>query len=146
MERSLILVKPDAVERGLTGSILSRLEKEGLKLVALKMLCMDRKLAGEHYAVHNGKPFFEGLVNYITSGPIVAAIFEGERAIERIREIMGATDPAKAKPGTIRKDFGIDIERNSIHGSDSPATAEKEMSLFFSKKETFDYQRKATES
>ncbi len=131
MEKSLVLIKPDAVQRGLTGAIIARLEGRGLKLVALRMLHLDAALARRHYAVHRDKPFFEGLVKYITSGPIVAAVFEGEGAIELIRKTMGATDPAKAEAGTIRADFGLDIERNAIHGSDSLKTAEQEIKLFF---------------
>jgi nucleoside-diphosphate kinase len=142
MEKSLVLVKPDAVERGLSGAVLARIEKEGLKLIALKMIQMSRALAERHYAVHNGKPFFPGLINYITSGPIVAAIFEGDDGINRIRNIMGKTDPAKAEPGTIRRDFGLDIEKNVIHGSDSAETAAIEIALFFAGMETVSYQRK----
>jgi nucleoside-diphosphate kinase len=142
MERSLILVKPDAVERGFSGAIIGRIEGSGMKLVAMKMLHMDRMLAERHYAVHKEKPFFTGLINYITSGPIVAAVFEGEDAVNSIRRIMGATNPAKADAGTIRKDFGTDIERNAVHGSDSPATAEQEIRLFFAGSEIQDYPRK----
>ncbi len=142
MEKSLVLVKPDAVERGFSGAILGRIEKDGLKLVGLKMLQMSKALAERHYAVHADKPFFPGLVSYITSGPIVAAVFEGDNAIARIRAIMGKTDPAKADPGTIRRDFGIDIEKNAVHGSDAPETAEKEIALFFAGMETVNYQRK----
>jgi nucleoside-diphosphate kinase len=137
MERSLVLVKPDAMERQLAGAILSRLQAAGLKLIALKMLHMDKTLAGRHYAVHKGKPFFDGLLAYITSTPIVAAVFEGEDAIARIRKIMGATDPAKAAPGTIRKDYGLDMQRNSTHASDSPENGEIEIALYFTKKEIF---------
>jgi nucleoside-diphosphate kinase len=137
MERSLVLVKPDATARGLSGAIVGRLEEKGLKLVALRMLHMDEALAQRHYAVHKEKPFFKGLVKYITSGPIVAAVFEGEGAVERIRGIMGATDPAKAEPGTIRRDFGLDVEKNSTHASDSPETARSETKLFFGEKEIF---------
>ena len=137
MERSLVLIKPDAMQRGLGGTIISRLEKLGLKLVALKMLHMDKALAGRHYAVHKDKPFFENLVNYITSAPIIAAVFEGEGAVAAIRKAMGATDPAKAEPGTIRADFGLNIEHNSVHGSDSVETAEKESKLFFTEDEIF---------
>lgn len=140
MERSLVLIKPDGTQRGLTGAILARLEKQGMRLVALKMLHMDKGLARRHYAVHNGKPFFNGLVDYITSGPIVAAVFEGEKAVETIRRIMGPTDPAKAEPGTIRGDYGLDIERNTVHGSDSVENAEKEIKLFFSEKEIVSFQ------
>ncbi|MFC1993588.1 nucleoside-diphosphate kinase [Chloroflexota bacterium] len=139
MEMSLVLVKPDAMERGLAGTLISQLEGLGLKLVALKMLQMDRALAQEHYAVHKDKPFFSSLVDYVSSGPIVAAVFEGERAVERIRDAMGPTDPAKAEAGTIRGDFGLDIEHNSVHGSDSMETAEKEIKLFFSWAEIFGY-------
>ena len=139
MERSLILIKPDAMERGLAGIIISRLEKQGLKLVALKMLLMDKALAKQHYAIHTSKPFFKGLVNYISSAPIIAAVFKGEGAVEVIRKLMGATDPAKAEAGTIRSDFGLDIERNVIHGSDSVETAKDEIKLFFSENETFSY-------
>jgi len=142
MEKSLVLVKPDAVERGLSAEILARIEKNGLKLVALKMLQMSRALAGTHYAVHYGKPFFPGLIDYITSGPIVAAVFEGEDAVSRIRAIMGKTDPAKAEAGTIRRDFGIDIEKNATHASDSPETAAVEIALYFAGMETVTYQRK----
>ncbi len=139
MERSLVLIKPDAIQRGLAGTIISRLEKPGLKLVALKMLRMDKALAKRHYAIHTGKPFFEGLVNYISSAPIIAAVFEGEGAVGVIRKLMGATDPAKAEAETIRGDFGLDIERNAVHGSDSVETAEEEIKLFFSENEIFNY-------
>jgi len=139
MERSLVLIKPDAVQRGLTGTIIARLEKQGLKMVALKMLHLDKALAQRHYAIHKDKPFFDSLVNYISSAPIVAAVFEGEGAVEVIRKAMGATDPAKAEAGTIRGDFGLDIERNTVHGSDSVDTAEEEIKLFFAKDEIFGY-------
>ena len=139
MERSLVLIKPDAVDRGLGGTIIGRLESLGLRLVALRMLQMDKALAEEHYAIHRDKPFFSGLVTYITSGPILAAVFEGGQAVEEIRKAMGPTDPANAEAGTIRGDFGIDIERNAIHGSDSVVTAEGEIRLFFSEDEIFNY-------
>lgn len=137
MERSLVLIKPDAMYNGLGGAIISRLERLGLRVVALKMLHMDKALAKRHYAVHKGKPFFENLVNYITSAPIIAAVFEGEGSVGVIRKAMGATDPAKAEPGTIRADFGLNVERNAIHGSDSVETAEKEIKLFFAEDEIF---------
>jgi len=137
MERSLVLIKPDAMQAGLGGAIIGRLEKLGLKMVALKMLHMDKALAEKHYAAHRDKPFFASLVNYITSAPIIAAVFEGEGAVARIRKAMGATDPAKAEPGTIRADFGSSIERNAIHGSDSVETAEKEIKLFFAEDEIY---------
>ena len=139
MERSLVLIKPDAMQRRLAGTIISCLEGQGLKLVALRMLHLDRALATRHYAIHTGKPFFEDLINYITSTPIIAAVFEGEGVVEVIRKIMGATDPAQAEAGTIRGDFGLDIQRNAVHGSDSIETAEKEIKLFFSGDEIFDY-------
>ena len=139
MERSLVLIKPDALQRGLTGDIIARLEKQGLKIVALKMLHLDKALAQRHYAVHKDKPFFNNLVNYISSTPIIAVIFEGGKAVEVTRNTMGATDPAKAEMGTIRGDFGLDIERNTIHGSDSIETAEEEIKLFFSEDEIFNY-------
>ena len=137
MERSLVLIKPDAMQRRLTGTIIARLEREGLKLVALKMLHLDKALAQQHYAIHRDKPFFGGLVNYISSAPIIAAVFEGKKAVGVIRKAMGATDPAKAEAGTIRGDFGLDIEHNTIHGSDSVETAEKEIKLFFNEDEIY---------
>jgi len=137
MERSLVLVKPDAIERGLGGTIVSRLEGLGLKLVALRMLHLDKSLAERHYDIHRDKPFFADLVDFITSSPIIAAVFEGAGAVAVIRKELGATDPAQAAPGTIRADFGRDIQRNAVHGSDSPATAKKEIGLFFTADEIF---------
>jgi nucleoside-diphosphate kinase len=137
MEKTLVLIKPDAMQRGLASTILSRLEKLGLKLAALKILHLDKQFAQQHYAVHRDKPFFSSLVEYISSAPIVAAVFEGDKAVERAREAMGATDPAKAEAGTIRGDLGLDIEHNSVHGSDSVETAEKEIRLFFTDNEIF---------
>ena len=131
MEKSLVLIKPDAMERNLADTIISRLEKLGLRLVAKKMLHLDTALAQRHYAVHRDKPFYDSLVSYISSAPIIACVFEGEGAVETIRKAMGATDPAQADKGTIRGDFGIDIEHNTVHGSDSVATAEEEIKLFF---------------
>jgi len=139
MERSLVLIKPDAMQRGLAGTIISRLENLGLKLVAMKMLHPDRALAQRLYAIHKDKPFYDSLVNYISSAPLIACVFEGRRAVEIIRKAMGATDPAKAEAGTIRGDFGLDIERNTIHGSDSAATANEEIKLFFSQDKMFSY-------
>ena len=135
MERSLVLIKPDAMKRGLAGVIIARLEKRGLKIVAMKMLQMHEALAQKHYAVHKDKPFFKDLVEFITSTPIIAAVFEGDKAIEAIRQAMGATDPVKAAPGSIRGDFGLDIQQNLVHGSDSAENAEREINLFFSPKE-----------
>jgi len=139
VERTLILIKPDAVERNLTGTLISRFEGLELKLVALRMLHLDTELAQRHYAVHRDKPFFNRLVDYITSGPIVAMVFEGDNAIEVLRKAMGATDPAKAEAGTIRADFGQDIERNTVHGSDSVKTAEEEIKLYFAENEIVSY-------
>ena len=141
MERTLILVKPDGVQRCLAGEIISRIEKRGLKIVALKMLIMDRALAERHYAVHKEKPFFNDLVKFITSGPIIAAVLEGEKAIDSTRQTMGATDPKKAAPGTIRADLGINMEHNLIHGSDSPENAATEISIFFRPEELLSYTR-----
>lgn len=137
MERSLVLIKPDAMRIGLAGTIISRLEKLGLRVVALKMLHMDKDLAQRHYAVHKDKPFYQRLVDYIASSPVIAVVFEGEGAVGVIRKAIGATDPTKAEPGTIRADFGSDIERNAIHGSDSMETAEEEIKLFFTEDEIF---------
>ena len=139
MERSLVLIKPDAMERGLGGAIIGRLQQQGLKLLALKMLHMDKTLAERHYAIHEGKPFFEDLVRYITSTPIIASVFEGENAVDTIRQTMGTTDPAKAEAGTIRADYGLDIQRNATHASDAPETARVEIALFFTEDELFDY-------
>jgi nucleoside-diphosphate kinase len=130
-QRTLVLVKPDGVKKGLTGEIISRLEKKGLKIAAMRMLQMDKALARKHYAVHDGKPFFAGLVDFITSGPIVAVVVEGEKSVEVVRKLMGETDPVKAAPGTIRGDYGLDIGENLIHGSDSEENAQKEIALFF---------------
>jgi nucleoside-diphosphate kinase len=135
MDRTLILVKPDAMERNLGGAILDRLEKAGLKIVAVRALKVDEALANKHYAVHAGKPFFKDLIAYITSYPIIAAVFEGPNAVEVARRAMGATNPEKAEKGTIRKDFGLDLQRNSVHGSDSAANAEIEINLYFTEKD-----------
>jgi len=141
MQQTLVLLKPDALERGLVGEIISRLEGRGLKIVAMKMIWVDEALAKRHYAVHEGKPFFEGLVEFITSSPIIAAVFEGEDAVAVVRNAMGETDPARAAPGTIRGDLAQDIGRNLVHGSDSEETAEEEIKLFFSQKEIFNYSK-----
>ncbi len=139
MERSLVLIKPDAMERGLGGAIIGRLQQQGLKLLALKMLHMDEALAKRHYAIHEDKAFFEELVRYITSTPIIASVFEGENAVDTIRQAMGTTDPAKAEAGTIRADYGLDIQRNATHASDAPETARVEIALFFTEDELFGY-------
>jgi nucleoside-diphosphate kinase len=141
MERSLVLIKPDAIQRALAGEIISRLEEKGLKIVAMKMLHMDKDLAQRHYAVHKGKAFFDNLVNFITSSPVIAIVFQGKNAVEIIRQMMGETDPAKASSGTIRGDFGVHIGHNLVHGSDSLENAGKEIELFFQTEEIFDYDR-----
>ena len=140
-QQTLVLAKPDAVQRGLAGEVMSRLERTGLKIVAIKLLRIDDALARRHYAVHEGKPFFGSLVSFITSSPVVAMVLEGPSAVEKVRSIMGATNPAKSAPGSIRGDLGIDIERNLIHGSDAPETAKTEIALFFAPEEIVSYPR-----
>ncbi|MCE3552276.1 nucleoside-diphosphate kinase [Pseudonocardia sp. RS11V-5] len=131
-ERTLVLVKPDGVARNLIGECLARIERKGLTLVALEMRTVDRELASQHYAEHDGKPFFESLLEFITSGPLVAAVAEGPRAIAAWRQIAGGTDPVeKATPGSIRGDFGLETQSNLVHGSDSPESAEREIKLWF---------------
>ena len=132
MERTLIIVKPDGVQRGLTGEIISRFERRGLKVVALKMLQVDRALAEEHYAVHKGRPFYDGLIEYIVSAPVVVMALEGKNAVKAARQTIGATNPLEAAPGTIRGDYGMEIGRNLIHGSDSVENGETELALWFS--------------
>ncbi|MBE0430389.1 MAG: nucleoside-diphosphate kinase [Dehalococcoidia bacterium] len=141
MERSLVLIKPDGVQRGLVGRIISRLEQKGLKIVAMKMLHIDKDLAGRHYAIHRGKPFFDDLVDFITSSPVIAIVFQGKNAVEIIRQSMGDTDPARARSGTIRGDFGVDIGHNLVHGSDSVENSSREIDLFFSAQEILSYDR-----
>lgn len=131
MEQTLILVKPDGVRRGLTGEVLARFERRGFKIVALKMLTISDALAERHYGEHKGKPFYPGLIAFITSGPIVAAILEGDGAINAVRQMCGATDPQKAAPGSIRADYALSIGENIVHASDSPERAAIEMALFF---------------
>ena len=130
-QRTLVLVKPDGVARGLVGEVLGRLERRGLGLVALELRTLDRETAHRHYGEHEGKPFFESLIEFITSGPLVAAVAEGPRAIETWRAMMGPTDPVKAPSGTIRGDFGLIVTENLVHGSDSPESAAREIALFF---------------
>jgi len=131
METTLVIIKPDAVQRGLVGEITARLERRGLKLVGMKLMQIDQELAERHYGIHRGKPFFEGLIRYITSAPVVVMAWQGPNAIEMVRATMGATNPLQATPGTIRADFALEIGRNLVHGSDGPETAEQELSLFF---------------
>lgn len=141
MERTFVIIKPDAVQRGLIGEIIMRLERRGLRIAGMKLLQVSDELARKHYAVHEGKPFFEGLIQFITAGPVVAMALEGNNAIEITRATMGATAPAKAAPGSIRADFGMDIGRNLVHGSDGPETASQELSLWFDEDELVGYDR-----
>ena len=131
MEQTFVIVKPDAVQRGLIGQIITRFERRGLKIVAIKMIQVDEKLARQHYAVHEGKPFFDGLIQYITSAPVVAMVLEGTGAIALVRNTVGATRPVEAAPGTIRGDFGIEVGRNLVHASDGADTAASEIQLWF---------------
>ncbi len=146
MERTLVLIKPDAMQRGLAGEILSRLERRGLKIVALRLMQVDDALARRHYAEHEGKPFLEDLVHFITSSPIIAAVFEGLNAVESVRRLMGATDPQQAEPGTIRGDLALYIQNNLIHGSDSPASAQREIALFFDQRDIMSWERETDSS
>ncbi len=141
MERTLVIVKPDGVQRGLIGTVIERLERRGLKLVGLKLMQMDEALARRHYAVHEGKPFFPGLIRYITSAPVVVMVWEGPGAIEVVRRTMGATRPAEAAPGTLRADFCLEVGRNLVHGSDGPDTAAFEIGLYFRPEELVSWQR-----
>ena len=131
MERTLILVKPDAFARGLTGEIIARFERKGLRLVALTQMQIATDLAERHYAEHEGKPFYGELVEFITSGPLVAMVLEGQRAVEAARQVIGATDPVAASPGSIRGDYAVEVGQNMVHGSDSPDSAAREIGLFF---------------
>lgn len=139
MERTLIIVKPEGVQRGLVGNIVTRLEQRGLKFVGLKLMHITPELANQHYGVHRGKPFFEGLVKHITSSPVVVGVVEGPKAITVVRTTMGATNAAEAIPGTIRGDYALEIGFNIIHGSDGPETAQQEINLFFRPEELVEY-------
>jgi len=141
VERTLVLIKPDGVQRGLVGELVRRFERRGLHLVGLKLTAISRELAEEHYAEHRGRPFFDAVIEFITSSPVVAMVWEGPNAVTMVRSMMGPTNPATAAPGTIRGDFGIDIGQNVIHGSDSPARAEQEVGLFFEKAELVSWER-----
>jgi len=140
-ERTFALIKPDGVQRGFIGDILSRFERKGLKIVAMKMLVVSEELAKSYYSEHIGKPFFEPLIRYITSGPSVAMVLEGNDAVTVVRKMMGTTNPIEADPGTIRGDLGLHVGRNIIHGSDSLTSAEREISLFFSEGQIVDFER-----
>lgn len=141
MEKSLVLVKPDGVQRGLIGEIISRLERRGLRLIAARFVAVSRSLAEEHYAIHKGKPFYEGLLDYITAAPVMAMVWEGPSAVAAIRQTMGATRPWEAAPGTVRHDFALEVGRNITHASDTPENGEKESALWFKKEEILSWSR-----
>ena len=140
-ERTLVLVKPDAMQRGLAGEIIGRLERRGLRIAGMKLMRIDTPLAKRHYAEHEGKPFFNGLVEYITSAPVVAIAFEGTAAVQAVRGSVGSTNPAEAAPGSIRADFGLERGRNLVHASDSPESGKRETALFFKPDELIDWPR-----
>ena len=141
MEKSLILLKPDSIQRSLVGPIISKIEQKGIKIVGIRMLQVDENLAKQHYHIHEGKPFFTNLIEFITSAPIIAIVFESPNCVSQIRSIVGATDPSEANPGTIRGDLASTIDANLIHASDSIESAEYESELFFPNNEIFDYQK-----
>lgn len=143
MERSLVLVKPDGVQRGLIGEVVARLERRGLRLVAAKFMAVSQALAETHYAIHEGKPFYEGLIAYITSAPVMAMVWEGPNAVAAIRQTMGATRPTEAAPGSLRHDFALEVGRNLTHASDSAENGEKEVTLWFKPEELVDWTREA---
>ncbi len=141
LERTLVLIKPDGVQRGLVGEIISRLERRGLRIVAAKFMQVSRDLAERHYAVHKGKPFYAGLISYITSAPVMAMVWEGPNAIGAVRQTMGATRPTEAAPGTVRHDLGLEVGRNLTHASDGPETAREEIDLWFQESELVAWRR-----
>jgi nucleoside-diphosphate kinase len=141
MERTLILVKPDGVQRGLIGEVIARFERRGLRLVAAKFIQVSTELAETHYAEHKGKPFYEGLISYITSAPVMAMVWEGPNAVAAVRQTVGSTKPVEAAPGTIRHDYALEVGRNLIHASDKPETGEREVTLWFKKEELIDWKR-----
>jgi nucleoside-diphosphate kinase len=141
MERTLVIIKPDGVQRGLVGPILTRFERRGLRFAAMKLMRITTELAARHYAIHQGKPFYDGLIEFITSGLVLVAVIEGRDAINIVRKTMGSTNPAAAEPGTIRADYGLEVGRNLVHGSDGPDTAAFEIPLFFSEEEILSYNR-----
>ena len=142
LERTFVAVKPDGVQRGIVGEVISRFERRGLKLIGLKLIQVSPDTAEKHYGEHKGKPFYEGLVNFITSGPVVAMVWEGKNSIALARNVIGATNPANAAPGSIRGDLAVDIGRNIVHGSDGPESAEREVAIFFNHSELLsDWQR-----
>jgi len=141
MEKTLVLVKPDGVQRGLIGEVISRLERRGLRLVAAKFIQVSQKLAETHYGIHKGKPFYEGLIQYIISAPVMAMVWEGPRAVVAVRQTMGATRPWEAAPGTVRHDFALEVGRNLTHASDSPENGESEVALWFGASELVSWER-----
>ena len=141
MERTLVLVKPDGVQRGLIGEVISRLEQRGLRLVGAKFMQVDNELAETHYAIHKGQPFYDGLIKYITSAPVMAMVWEGPQAIEAVRQTMGATRPTEATPGSVRHDFALEVGRNLTHASDAPETGETEVALWFQPEELVKWKR-----
>ncbi|WP_431799108.1 nucleoside-diphosphate kinase [Halobacillus andaensis] len=141
MEKTFLMIKPDGVQRNLIGEVTTKFENKGFKLAGAKLMTIDRALAEEHYGEHKGKPFFEELVNFITSGPVFAMVWEGENVISTARQMMGATNPQEASPGTVRGDYGLTVGKNVIHGSDSQQSAEREIGLFFQNNEMIDYNK-----
>ena len=141
MERTLVLVKPDGVQRGLIGEVIARLEHRGLRLVAAKFMHVSQELAETHYAIHKGKPFYEGLIHYITSAPVMAMVWEGPNAIAAVRQTMGATRPTEAAPGSLRHDFALEVGRNLTHASDTPENGVKEVALWFKSEDLVDWKR-----
>lgn len=140
MEKTFVCIKPDGVQRALIGEIIKRFENRGMVLVAAKLIVVQKELAEKHYAEHAGKPFYNGLINYITSGPVFAMVWEGDDVIKAVRQTVGATRPTEAAPGTIRHDFGLKMDRNLIHASDSPESAEREINIWFKPEEIVDWQ------
>mgnify|MGYP006412565705 FL=1 len=141
MEKTFVFVKPDGVQRGLVGEIMARLERRGLRLVASKFMAVSQELAGQHYAIHQGKPFYEGLLEYVTSAHVMAMVWEGPNAVAAVRQTMGATKPTEAAPGSVRHDFGLEIGRNITHASDSVENAQKEIEMWFTAEEIIDWNR-----
>lgn len=141
MERTLVLVKPDGVQRGLMGMVITRLEQRGLRLVAAKFMQVSRELAETHYAIHKGKPFYDGLISYITSAPVMAMVWEGPNAVAAVRQTMGSTRPTEAAPGSLRHDYALEVSRNLTHASDSPENGQTEIALWFKPEELVDWSR-----
>lgn len=141
MEQTFVFIKPDGVQRGLVGEVIARLERRGLRLTAAKFMAVSNELAEEHYGIHKGKPFYEGLIEYIVSAPVMAMVWEGPNAVAAVRQTMGATKPTEAAPGTVRHDFGLEVGRNLTHASDSPENGQKEIALWFKPEELVSWSR-----